>query len=88
MNTETPTPSPTPPNFTYEEHNAIRTLRSAMVKKGPAILDALFKDRSRDSQIQMALLLKKEIENLLDYTRAAMAFTRALTEKKGETDDT
>lgn len=81
--------TPTPPtSFTYEERNAIRTLRSAMVKKGPAIFDALFKDHIRQRQVQMALLLKKDIENLLDYTRAAMAFTRALTEKKGETDDT
>ena len=63
--------------YTYEEREAIQTIRKAMLKK-PQIIELIMKDTSRAMAQRVLLKARDELGQLLEVNRAFVAAASTL----------
>ena len=76
-------------NYTYDEKQAIRTIRSVMLKK-PEIITDIMHGMAYESATNVLLKAQIELGQLLEVSRAfiAAAATLAQSQKAAKADDT
>lgn len=68
-------------SFTYEERQAIATIRRSMMKK-PEIITEIMKDMAHAQAGAVLLQAKKELAQLLEVNRAFIAAASILAKKE------
>lgn len=68
-------------SFTYEERQAIATIRRSMMKK-PEIITEIMKDMAHAQAGAVLLQAKKELDQLLEVSRAFIAAASILAKKE------